>query len=307
MAEQGLTEQGLTEPGSTEQNCQQWLAWAQHALASVATDPLQEARWLLMAALDCSAADLMLNPDRLLTPPQINLLAGQVAEIQAGKPLAYVLESWSFYGLDVRVTKETLIPRPETEELVTALLNHLTKYAASGQQDKPLQLLDLGTGSGAIALALAQALPKAEILATDRSPRALAVASANAEQLGLTQISWACMDWCAALQATPQYDAIVSNPPYLRADDPHLNTSIAHEPISALVSGPTGLEDLEEIANAAAQRLRPQGILMMEHGYDQGPAARSILQKVGFEGCHTLQDLAGQDRVVVGHWQRKGL
>lgn len=291
----------------SKQSCQQWLVWAQTALESVATDPLQEARWLLMAALECSAAELILHADKPLTESQLALLSSQITQLQSGKPLAYVLESWSFYGLDVRVTEDTLIPRPETEVLVSALLAHLAERAVLPQPSRAWQLLDLGTGSGAIALALAQALPAAQILATDRSLQALSVARANAHTLGLKHVHWACMDWCQALLAGPLYDAIVSNPPYLRADDPHLTTSIAYEPLSALVSGPTGLEALEQIARAAAERLRPEGILMMEHGYDQGASARDILRDAGFDGCHTIRDLSGQDRIVVGYWQADDL
>lgn len=287
--------------------CQQWLQWAAQALSAVATDPLQEARWLLMAALDCSATELFINPDRQLTQHQSQLLAAQVARYQAGEPLAYILESWSFYGLDVCVTRDTLIPRPETEVLVAALLQHLNARLSdqhnAGSQSEVLRLLDLGTGTGAIALALAEALPQAQVLATDRSLRAVQVAQKNAQRLNLTNIQWASMDWCSALSGAVKFDAIVSNPPYLCADDDHLKTSIRHEPLSALVSGPSGMEDLVQIAEAARYRLKPCGVLMMEHGYDQGLAAREVLLAHGFDSVHTLQDLAGQDRVVVGYWQ----
>jgi release factor glutamine methyltransferase len=293
---------------------QTWLAAAADQLRQVSTDPMQTARWLLMAAVDCTATQLFLTPNRLLMAAEAQRLHHQIHALCEGQPLAYVLGQWSFCGLPVRVTQDTLIPRPETEGMVEAVLARLSEQAvnATGGKDASerqalsgaaeLNLLDLGTGSGAIALALAKALPRAQIYATDRSSAALRVARQNAEALALGNIQWLCMDWCTALSDRTHFDVIVSNPPYLRSDDPHLSTSIRYEPLGALVSGPSGLEAVEAIAAGASQCLRQGGQLFIEHGYDQGPSARSILTAVGFRQVETFKDLSGQDRIVFGTW-----
>jgi release factor glutamine methyltransferase len=279
---------------------QHWLRWASQALAGVATCPSQEARWLLMATLDCSASDLIINTNQILTPAQITRLNERVRACRAGQPLAYVLGHWSFYGMSLKVSPDTLVPRPETEGLVTAVLAYLEKQS-NEREGAVFRVLDLGTGSGAIALAVAQSRPDTQVLATDKSLAALQIAQANGLTLGLHNVSWACMDWCEALSSSLKFDVIVSNPPYLRSDDPHLQSAIRHEPKRALVSGPSGLEDITGIALAAKIRLAPHGVLMLEHGFDQGAEAREALAVLGFEYVKTLADISGHDRIAVGY------
>lgn len=254
--------------------------------------PRREAQWLLAAVLGQSLAWLMTWPERELTPAQEVQAETWLARRLKGEPLALLRGEQEFWSLSLRVTPDTLVPRPDTERLVEVALSHLS---ATDTAD----MLDLGTGSGAIALALAHALPQARITAVDRSRPALAIAQANGERLGLP-VRWLHSDWFSAL-AGEQFQIIVSNPPYLAEDDPHL-AHVCHEPRSALVAGEQGLADLLHLVREAPRHLRDKGWLLLEHGATQAEAVRAALLRGGFVSVQTWQDLAGQDRVSGGQW-----
>ncbi|WP_313346890.1 peptide chain release factor N(5)-glutamine methyltransferase [Stenotrophomonas sp.] len=211
----------------------------------------------------------------------------------AGEPVAYLLGRRGFWTLDLAVSPATLIPRPETERLVELALDRLPG-------DQPLRIADLGTGSGAIALALASERPLAQVLATDLSAEALAVAGANARQHALGNVGFRQGGWYAPL-AGERFDLIASNPPYIASDDPHLaRGDLRFEPATALASGPDGLDDIRQIIDGAPDHLRPGGWLLLEHGWDQGGAIRALLDAHGFVDVATEVDLEQRDRVSLG-------
>ena len=209
-----------------------------------------------------------------------------------GEPVAYLTGHKGFYGLELAVDARVLDPRPDTETLVDWTLE-LLPGNGSGQR-----LADLGTGSGAIALALQHQRPAAEVWAVDASHDALAVAQANAQRLQLP-VHFAHSHWLAALPG--QFDAIVTNPPYIREDDPHM-PSLRHEPRQALTSGADGLDDIRQIVDNAPQALRTAGWLLIEHGWDQAEAVRALLAQRGFAQVQSRKDLAGIERASGGQW-----
>jgi release factor glutamine methyltransferase len=261
-----------------------------HSLSS----PRLDAEILLSNVLQLSRAQLHAYPERELTPEQQQQLQQWVQRRLDGESVAHILGEKEFWSLPLVVNSSTLIPRPETEQLVEQVLQLLP--AASVQA-----VADLGTGSGAIALALAHERPHWQVVATDIDPATLQTARQNAERLGLSWVEFREGDWCAALPAK-KYHVIVSNPPYLRADDPHLTTdSLRFEPSGALIAGADGLAALRVIIAQARAYLADQGWLLLEHGYDQGKAVRSLMVEAGFTDVTTLQDLAGLDRITLGH------
>ncbi len=207
----------------------------------------------------------------------------------AGEPVAYLTGRKAFYGLPLAVDARVLDPRPDTETLVDWALELLAPCAAP-------RIADLGTGSGAIALALQSQRPDAQVLAVDASAGALAVAQANAARLGLP-VRFVRSHWLDGV-AGP-FDAIVSNPPYIRADDPHL-AALTHEPLSALASGADGLDDIRAITAQAPARLAPGGWLLLEHGWDQAEAVQALLRAAGFAAVASRHDLAGIARCTGG-------
>ena len=212
----------------------------------------------------------------------------------AGEPLAYITGSKAFYGLELQVSPDVLVPRPDTETLVDWALEVLPAPSSPTPR-----MLDLGTGSGAIALALKATRPALAVWATDMSAAALTVAQANAQRLQLA-VTFNQGPWLAALPAgTPRFDAIVSNPPYIAEHDPHL-TALGFEPIQALTSGASGLDDLLQIISAAPAHLQPGGWLLLEHGYDQAAAVRQLLTQCGFGQVQSRCDLAGIERCSGG-------
>jgi len=212
----------------------------------------------------------------------------------AGEPLAYITGSKAFYGLELQVSPDVLVPRPDTETLVDWALEVLP-----GTTKPAPRVLDLGTGSGAIALALKATRPALAVWATDMSHAALTVAQANAQRLQLA-VTFNQGPWLAALPAgTPRFDAIVSNPPYIAEHDPHL-AALGFEPIQALTSGANGLDDLLQIISAAPAHLQPGGWLLLEHGYDQAAAVRQLLTQCGFGQVQSRCDLAGIERCSGG-------
>ena len=199
-----------------------------------------------------------------------------------------------FYGLDFSVTPDVLIPRPETELLVELAL-------ALIPSNQPTQVLDLGTGSGAIALTLAKLRPQALVTAVDASPQALAIARQNAAQLKVNNIRFIESDWFEALDPSSHFDLIVSNPPYVAENDPHLQQGdVRFEPLQALQSGADGLQDIRHIAQESLRFLPVNGHLLFEHGYNQKDACAALLHALGYSDIKCQRDLGGQDRVTSG-------
>lgn len=207
----------------------------------------------------------------------------------AGEPLAYITGTKEFFGLPLQVDARVLDPRPDTETLVEWALEQMPV-------DAPCEVIDLGTGSGAIALALQHQRPQAKVAAVDASHEALAVAEANARRLQLP-VRFVHSHWLREVTGT--FDLIVSNPPYIRADDPHL-AALTHEPLQALASGPDGLDDIRPIIEQAPAHLKSSGWLLLEHGYDQAETVRGLLMQAGFENVQSRRDLANIERCTGG-------
>ncbi len=253
----------------------------------------RDAERLLEHLLHRDRAWLMTHSDQALLPAMDDRLQALVARRAAREPLQYLLGEQEFYGLALRVTRDTLIPRPETEHLVEAVLHWC------GQQPMPLRIVDVGTGTGAIALALAQHLPAAEIAACDVSPAALAVAVENAERLGLSgRVAFRLSDLLAGF-GDDRFDAVVSNPPYIPAGDAaEMQPEVRdHEPHLALFAGADGLAIYRRLVAEAGVRLRAGGLLAMEIGYAQSEALRGLLD--GWQEVRFVDDYAGIPRVVM--------
>lgn len=255
--------------------------------------PRFAAECLLAHSLGCDRAWLFAHADAPLPAAAAASFAALLARHADGEPLAYLLGRRAFWSLVLTVGPGVLIPRPETELLVEWALTRLPI-------ERVTHVADLGTGSGAIALAIASERTQARVLATDLSSTALRIASGNAIRAGLGNVDFARADWCSAL-AMHAFDLIVSNPPYVASDDPHLgHGDLRFEPISALVAGKDGLDAIRQICAAAPQHLRTGGWLGIEHGWNQGEAVRMLLTNAGFTGVETLLDLEGRERVSVG-------
>lgn len=265
------------------------LAQAQAALQTQGLDRL-DAQLLLLHVLGRAPTErgwLLAHDNQALTAHQTSQLGDLAQRRQTGVPLAYLTGHKAFYGLDLQVGTDVLVPRPDTEILVDWALELLG--------EAPARVLDLGTGSGAIALALKSQRPALQLFATDRCLEALKQARANAQALQLG-VQFHQGSWFEALPAdTPAFDLIVSNPPYIVAADPHLR-ALRFEPIQALTSGSDGLDDLRRIIHSASQHLKPGAWLLLEHGYDQAPAVQSLLHAAGLEQVQSRLDLGGHLR-----------
>lgn len=248
--------------------------------------PAREARLLLAEATGFSEAALIARPERQLPEAAGSRFHAMAARRLRGEPVAYLLGRKEFYGLMLEVTPDVLVPRPETELLVERTLALA-----------PRCILDLGTGSGAVALALKRHLPHARVVAVDASDAALAVARRNARTHGLA-IEWRAGCWYVPV-AGERFDAIVANPPYVPSGDPHL-AELRHEPAAALVSGADGLDAIREIVEGASACLVPGGVLLLEHGFDQAERVQSLLFAAGFQAVASWSDLAGIARVTGG-------
>ena len=262
-----------------------------------------DAQLLLLHALDTNPAQtnvgrawLLAHGDDELPEASLERFQTHVQRRVGREPLAYITGHKEFFGLDVQVDARVLVPRPDTETLVAWALELLAGPVATSFRG-PLAVLDLGTGSGAIALALKHRKPDIQVDAMDASEDALAVARANALRLGL-QIEFSRGFWLD--QVTRQYHCIVANPPYVAERDPHL-AALVHEPISALVSGPDGLKDIRHIVRAAPTRLYPGAWLLVEHGFDQGAAVRELFEAAAYQAITTRRDLGGHERCTGGH------
>ncbi|MDD5330953.1 MAG: peptide chain release factor N(5)-glutamine methyltransferase [Sulfuricella sp.] len=265
-------------------------------LVSIGLDPREarlEAQVLLCRALGQPRSWLVGHDRDALAPEQAAALDALLARRLQGEPVAYILGEREFFSLGFKVTPAVLIPRPETELLVELALERIP----AGQR---CRILDLGTGSGAVAIALARHRPEADIMAVDRSAAALDVARENALALGAHNLRFAQSDWYGAL-AGEKFDLVVSNPPYIAVADPHLvQGDVRHEPIGALAAGDDGLDDIRAIVLQAPEHLSPSGWLLFEHGYDQAETCRSLLIQAGFSRVATGQDLAKIPRVTYG-------
>ena len=259
-----------------------------------------DARVLLREACGCSNGRWISHGETPIAPEQRAQLTTWVARRLAGEPVAYILGWREFHGHRFEVNPDVLIPRPDTETLVDAGLAVLPA-------DRPTRVLDLGTGSGCIAISIALARPLAAVVATDASEAALMVASANAAALGASNVRFLKGDWYAALGAsTTRFDLIVSNPPYIPAGDGHLQMGdVRAEPLLALTPGGDGLDALRAIVAGAPAHLMPGGWLMVEHGWDQGGAVRALLAAAGLEGLVDHHDLGGNHRVSGGRLLRE--
>lgn len=265
------------------------------ALTGRSDTPRLDAEALVAQALQCARSWLYAHADAVLNAGHRAALAALSERRSRGEPLAYITGRREFWSLPLVVTPATLVPRPETETLVEAALGAQGRPASQGA---PLAAVDLGTGSGAVALALARERPAWNIAATDVSPAALAVARENARALGLEHVELLEGDWWAAV-GERRFDLVVSNPPYVAEGDPALGADgVGYEPRAALAAGPDGLSAIREIAAGAVGRLRPGGRLLIEHGAMQAEAVASILAGGGLRvtACH--HDLAGHPRVT---------
>jgi len=275
------------------------------ATAQLGPEARLEAELLLAHALDRPRAWLYAHADDGVQEAARMRFDDLVARRVRGEPVAQLIGRKCFWSLELRITPDVLIPRADTELLVERALAVLPS-------DAPIRVVDLGTGSGAIALAIASERPLADIVAVDSSVASLDVARSNAQSLGLSaRVQCVHGDWFAPLGDRPfderGFDAIVSNPPYLAADDPHLDQGdLRYEPLAALVSGSDGLDAIREIAQAAPSHLQPGGWLLLEHGWEQGVEVRALLDAAGFVEIATHRDIEARERVTCGRRRAAG-
>ncbi len=252
-----------------------------------------DARVLMCHVLARDAGYLIAHDADPLDAAQCAAFAGLVARRAAGEPVAYLTGEREFHGRPFRVTPDVLVPRPETELLVDWALEVLPA-------DRPARVLDLGTGSGCVALSIALARPRASVVAVDRSAAALAVATENARRLGAANVTLRESDWFRAVGGE-SFDVIVSNPPYVAAGDPHLaRGDLRYEPALALAAGADGLDAIRIIVAEAARHLNPGGWLALEHGHDQAARCRALLGAAGLQHIASRRDLAGIERIACG-------
>ncbi len=296
-----------------------------------------EAQLLLQHILSVNRAWLIAHDSDALPANTLEQFEALLNRRLNGEPIAYILGYREFFGLQLKVSADTLIPRPDTETLVEAALGKIPQYSSKSstsfprkresslnlnqKMDSPFRgndaingenyelpqqfrVLDLGTGSGAIALAIAKHRPLAQVTALDASQAALDIATENAQNLTIPNVNFMLSDWFSALSqanVTQKFDVIVSNPPYIEADDAHLKQGdLRFEPLSALASGADGLQDIRIIISKAPQHINPQGWLLLEHGYNQAEQVAALLKQAGFNQISHAQDLAGINRVTLG-------
>lgn len=271
-----------------------------HRLATFGPSARDEALWLTANCLGISRTILLTDPQRRIDTDALARLDAWSVRRANGEPLAYLTGEREFWSLPLQVSPAVLVPRPETERLVELALEHGDALRCDGA----LRVLDLGTGSGAVAIAIAHERSQWRVTAVDRSPAALAVARANAALLALTQLEFLQGDWYSPFSADHprrRFEIIVSNPPYVAADDPLMHgDSLRHEPYAALTPGTDALAALRAIIAAAPDHLVPNGWLLLEHGHAQGAAVREMLVSRGFAHVVSHPDLAGHERTTQG-------
>ncbi len=256
--------------------------------------PRLDAELLLAFCLGKSRSYLRTWPEHEPSVAQCAAFATLLERRRAGEPVAYLLGQQGFWSLELEVAPHTLIPRPDTELLVETAL----ALCPGG----PSRVLDLGTGTGAIALALASERPVWQLLGVDRVPEAVLLAERNRARLKLANARFVESAWFAAL-AGQKFRMIVGNPPYIAADDPHLaRGDVRFEPASALVAGRDGLDDIRQIVSTAPEHLEPGGWLLLEHGFDQAAAVRVLFATRGFTAVESRRDLGGHERITLGRW-----
>lgn len=261
--------------------------------------PEVDVRLLLGHALGVDASYLRMWPDRPLTGPEAELFQSLFERRKSGTPVAHLLGTRGFWTLDLEVSEETLIPRPDTECLVEYVLEHF--------DEAPKRMLDLGTGTGAIALAIASERPDWEVVATDFKQSIVNLAKRNAQQNNLANIGFSVGSWFEAVCEERSFDLIVSNPPYIDELDLHLDLGdVRFEPRSALVAAENGFSDLRHIAERAPDFLVNGGMLCFEHGYEQGEQLRSLLADLGYTGMQTHLDYGGNDRFTTARYHKIG-
>lgn len=278
---------------SIEQTLQS--AQSQLIQAGLVDSPKLDAELLLCNTLQVNRTYLFTWPEKPLSPEQSIAFETDLQKRVSGHPVAHILGHREFWGLDLIVTKDTLIPRPDTETLIEAVLS----LKSVSNPNKECSIVDLGTGSGAIALALKSELPHCTIRALDQSLAALDIAKQNAHTNRL-DIQFLHSNWFSALKQQ-QFDCIVSNPPYIEDDDPHLQQGdVRFEPLSALISGRDGLDDIRLIIDQAWSHLHKQGWLVIEHGYNQAQSIHQLFEKAGYQNIQLHNDLAGNPRISLG-------
>jgi len=270
----------------------QLLEWGARLLAANSASPRLDAEVLMAALVHWPRSSVMAFPERTVPTALTEEFRVLIRRRTRGTPVAHLTGRKEFYSLDLKVSPDTLVPRPETELLVDQLLESVTPIEV-------VRILDVGTGCGAIALAVKRQRPNARVVALDSSEAALTVALANGFRLGL-EVEWLRSNWFQAL-GDRRFDFILSNPPYVEREDPCLvGGDIRHEPREALDGGIDGLDSIREIIAGAPRVLTPGGTLLLEHGYNQSPAVTQLLRGAGFQSIETHRDLAGHDRVTLG-------
>ena len=276
---------------------QHWLKQAALRL-SASESPRRDAEILLGFVTGKARTFILAFGETALSDDECQTLDALLARRERGEPIAHLIGTREFWSLPLFVSPATLIPRPDTECLVEQALARLPPA--------PCRLLDLGTGTGAIALALASERPDCHVTALELMPDAVALARRNAEHLNLTNVTIAQSDWFSALSRDARFTLIVSNPPYIDGDDPHLTQGdVRFEPRSALVAPSQGLADLHTLIHEARHFLEPQGWLLLEHGWRQGDAVRELFSEAGYDAVQTCRDYGGNERLTLGQFRQK--
>lgn len=263
-------------------------------LSDVSDTARLDAELLISHVLDIPRTRFITEPDALIETAKLATIQKFLQQRQQGYPVAYLLGRKHFWDLELTVTPDTLIPRPETELLVESALLLFSEHQS-------IEVADLGTGSGAIAIAIARARPHWHVLATDRYPPTLQIAEQNAARYKLQNIEFLHSDWFEKLNPEKKFDILISNPPYIRENDPHLKQGdVQFEPLHALHAGEDGLRDIRHLIASAARYLNPNGWLLLEHGYDQSQAVHALLLEAGYQAIQHKHDLAGHIRMSMG-------
>ncbi len=267
---------------------------ASQLLETTSDSPRLDAELLIAYALNIPRSRFIADPDQVLNAQQLNQIQTLIDRRAQGEPIAYILGCKHFWDLELKVTPDVLIPRPDTELIVETAL---TLFPA----DASINVLDLGTGSGAIAIAIARSRPHWHVCASDESRSALTVAIENAEYYQLHNLSLLQSHWFDDLVKDKRFHLILSNPPYIPQNDPHLlQGDVRFEPQQALVSGADGLDAIRYLVAESKQHLQPDGWLMLEHGYDQGDPVRQLFVEHGYQDVQQRKDLGGHVRVTLG-------